>query len=210
MINDCNPLGKSVKYYDGHYWVQIPDTLHGDYVGTTLEKSNHDALIEMIGEKNVDSCDFSAWDRGCNWIYNGHGVEDELLMFDPHIMAVSLWGDYSSRELWIRADWSPLPTVLENLQNYPVLNDDHLNEYEWSLRWEAVEELADSFANTEEFAEWRGREKDLADLLSRLLMEEDVPIHYEQAYSGYINEDEALNVLRDWRLFDWVRTTETA
>ena len=207
---NCNTLGNSVKYYDGHYWVQIPYTLHGDYVGTTIEKSNHDSLIEIIGEKNVGSCDFSAWDRGCNWTYTGHGVEDELLMFDPHIMAVSLWGNYSSRELWIRADWPELPTVLENLQNYPVLNEDHLNEYEWSLRCEAVEELADFFANTEEFAEWRGREKDLANLLSRLLLDEEVPVHYDQAFVCFINEDDALNVLRNWRLFDWVRTTETA
>ena len=201
----CNQLGNSVKYYDGHYWVQISDTLHGDYVGTTIEKSNHDSLIEMIGEKNVGSCDFASWDRGCNWIYTGHGVEDELLMFDPHIIAVSLRGDYSSRELWIRADWPSLPTVLENLQNYPVLNEDHLNEYEWSLRLEAVEELADCFANMEEFNEWRGREKDLANLLSRLFLDEDVPVHYDQAFVGFINEDDALNVLRNWLLFDWVQ-----
>jgi len=206
---DCNPLGKSVKYYDGHYWVQIPDTLHGDYVGTTIEKSNHDSLIEMIGEKNVDSCDFASWDRGCRWIYTGHGVEDEPLIFTEGTMAVSLYGDYSSRELWIRSDWPSLPTVLEDLQNYPVLNEDHLTEYEWSLRLEAVERLADTFANMEEFAEWRGREKDLADLLSELLLDEDVPVHYDQAFVGYINEDDALNVLRNWLLFDRVRTTET-
>ena len=206
MIMDCNPFGKSVKYYDGHYWVQITDTLHGDYVGTTIEKSNHDYLIELIGEKNVESCDFASWDRGCRWIYTGHGVEDEVLMFEPNTMAVSLCGDYSSRELWIRSDWPSLPKVLENLQNYPVLNEDHLSEYEWSLRLEAVEELADSFANTEEFAEWRGREKDLADLLSSLLLDDDVPVHYDQAFVGYINEDDALNVLRNWRLF----ATETA
>lgn len=99
-------------YGDAPRYVSVPLTLWGDYAGDTLTRSNHECLMA------------------------------ELEQFG----AVDVRGDYSSHMLVLPATVRLPLDMLESLRtlchDYPVWDESHMSELEWTLAEESWEEWA--------------------------------------------------------------------
>ncbi len=92
------------RYFHGDKeYVQLGFTLHGDYIGSTVEKSNYKVLLELISEV----CDLET--------LNGLSYSQSM--------------GYSTYQIEITNDlpndvWEIIKDAIESIENYPLLCDD--------------------------------------------------------------------------------------
>lgn len=99
---------------------EIPYTLHGDYVGSLVERSNYEVILETLKDDDED----------------GPGGRSRI---------VELYGGYGARLLAWPA-WCPitpdLAEILEGLESYPLVDDEHESALEWDESLKAWDDYA--------------------------------------------------------------------
>ena len=87
-------------------WVLVPYTLHSDYSGSTVERSNTDCFLAEFGDL-----------RGVKELFGGYGTRGVVI-----------------RRALLRNE--EIADVLESLESYPVIDEDHLSQLEMELETE--------------------------------------------------------------------------
>lgn len=113
--------------------VMLNFTLHGDYVGSTLEKSNFYVLNERLGKAVVENL----------------GLDPEEILKETFslsdVMGIKIWtGSYSTNAIAIVGDmpiwaWEVIIEALESVVNYPLLDEDDHSERNMKDVWESWE-----------------------------------------------------------------------
>ena len=108
------PLGESANYGDFHDDDNTPDYVipelmcGGDYASTVIEKANHRAFLKLYGHL-----------PGVHNVTGGYGT---------FALALSI--------RWLLDNLEPAESILDTLEaldNYPIVDDDELSEYEIEL-----------------------------------------------------------------------------
>ena len=143
-------------------WVEVPYTLHSDYAGSTVERSNRDVFLEEFGDL-----------RGVKEVYGGYGTRGVVI-----------------RRALLRNE--EVADVLEALESYPVIDEDHLSQLEMEIETEDWEDWGRSDLKREldkleiEYAE----DDHVFDVQARQIMEEQsIYWEAESPIGGYIDID---------------------
>ena len=126
------PLMELEEHYRGYYSsdvaVMLRFTLHGDYIGSTIEKSNYSVVIEQLKSLYKDN-------------FNSEVEYTEFSIFDNDRYYRYL-GSYSSEALLITDDlplneWELIKDMAESYADYPLLDEDYYSIQQEDDVWQS-------------------------------------------------------------------------
>lgn len=186
---------------DGRTWILIPNTMYGDYIGTTVERSNN---LVLLNNYKHEECNCNAWIE--NEYYVGNGVYEKPT-FDPDTQIVEVVYSYSSSELYALESNEELMETIASLEDYPLIDEDHLSKLEWELQEAYVEEEIVEYISRKYLEETEAycsrydcteeeMKEDIREASWKYINDNDMYFTFEQAYCAYLrNTDEVINAV---------------
>ena len=183
---------------DGREWREIPFTGHGDYVGTTVERSNNEAILEYYKDKTA-RFNYGDWDNGYTFVWDGKHMIEEPIEIMNKVLVIELWSDYGYSVLYGLSGEPEIEETIERLKDYPLYDEDYLQELEMKLDDEYItEEIIDTvmrhylseidaYCKKYDCTEVDAR-CDVADAAYDYIRDENLEFIYEEAFRAYLRE----------------------
>lgn len=153
---------------------EIPHTMYSDYSGDTVHRSNCDVLLEDFKDRQS---------KGLWEVYGGHGTRGIVVDKDT-----------------LESD--EMQDILYQLENYPLISDDHHSQLEYEIETEAWQDyirddllraLHAADIDTDELEE---EEDKLYTTFNEAMERANVYYEHQDSYSVYIDLDE---IVLNWK-----------
>ena len=186
---------------DGRTWILVPNTLYGDYTGTTVERSNS---LVLLNKYKHEECNCNAWIE--NEYYVGNGIYEKPT-FDPDTQLVEVVYSYSTSELYALESNEELKEIIASLEDYPVIDEDNLSMLEWEMREAYIEEEIVEYISRKYFEEAEAYCKkydctdtelkdDIREAALEYIDDNNMYFIFEQAYCAYLRDtDEVIKAV---------------
>ena len=129
---------------DGREWTEIPATAYGDYLGSSVERSNCESLIKTFTDE-TERFWISDWNNDSVLL---HGGETEAIQILPTTKIIIVDSEYCGRTLYGLADDEEIQNIISALSDYPVYDDHHLAHLEYTIHAEYVQDIINDVLNS--------------------------------------------------------------
>ena len=129
---------------DGREWIEIPTTAHGDYLGSSVERSNCESLIKTFIDE-TECFWISDWNNDSVLLNDG---ETEAIQILPTTKIIIVDSGYGGRTLYGLADDEEIQNIISALSDYPLYDENHLEHLEHAIRTEYVQGIINDVLNS--------------------------------------------------------------
>ncbi len=166
-----------------HTLIEVPFTAYGDYVGSTVERANHESLVRDYG----------------NMFVVLHGAYSyESLFYCPDCLT--------------KAQMASIQDIVESLEGYPLYDEEHYSELEYILTIELLNDTwfmgdvykalpddykpCDTEDNPLDYDELsKTQQAALQNIIMQAYEQGDIYATFENPFSAYIDEDDMANAI---------------